>query len=112
VIKRQRSVDCRVRPGTVLPPVRSLARLLASTPDKASCPHATSGPARKHHVRDIDILHAVRNSLRWVGVDDADRRADRWRTPGGGVLDIDSDDPVTIHAMPLRQKFYRFLAER
>jgi hypothetical protein len=45
-------------------------------------------------------------------VDDADRRADRWRTPGGGVLDIDSDDPVTIHAMPLRQKFYRFLAER
>jgi hypothetical protein len=26
-----------------------------------------------------------------------------------GVLDIDSDDPVVIHAMPLRQKFYRFL---
>ncbi|HEX9887930.1 MAG TPA: hypothetical protein VGA69_00510 [Nitriliruptorales bacterium] len=27
-----------------------------------------------------------------------------------GVLDIDGDDPVVIHAMPLRHKFYRFLA--
>lgn len=26
-----------------------------------------------------------------------------------GVLDIDGDDPVVIHAMPLRRKFYRFL---
>jgi hypothetical protein len=26
-----------------------------------------------------------------------------------GVLDIDGDDPVVIHAMPLRPKFYRFL---
>lgn len=26
-----------------------------------------------------------------------------------GVLDIDGDDPVVIHAMRLRPKFYRFL---
>lgn len=26
-----------------------------------------------------------------------------------GVLDLDGDDPVVIHAMPLRQKFRRFL---
>jgi len=26
-----------------------------------------------------------------------------------GVLDIDGDDPVVIHAMPLREKFCRFL---
>jgi len=26
-----------------------------------------------------------------------------------GVLEIDGDDPVVIHAMPLRPKFYRFL---
>jgi hypothetical protein len=26
-----------------------------------------------------------------------------------GALDIDGDDPVVINAMPLRQKFYRFL---
>lgn len=27
-----------------------------------------------------------------------------------GVLDIAGDDPVVIHAMSLRRKFYRFLA--
>lgn len=26
-----------------------------------------------------------------------------------GVLDIEGDDPVVIHAMPLRPKFHRFL---
>lgn len=26
-----------------------------------------------------------------------------------GVLDLDGDDPVVIHAMALRSKFYRFL---
>jgi len=26
-----------------------------------------------------------------------------------GVLDAQGDDPVAIHAMPLRPKFYRFL---
>lgn len=26
-----------------------------------------------------------------------------------GVLDLDGDDPVIIHAMPLRPKFHRFL---
>lgn len=26
-----------------------------------------------------------------------------------GVLDLDGDDPVAIHAMALRPKFYRFL---
>ncbi|MEX0834543.1 MAG: hypothetical protein WD010_00510 [Nitriliruptor sp.] len=28
-----------------------------------------------------------------------------------GVLDIEDDDPVAIHAMPLRRKFYMFLTE-
>jgi len=26
-----------------------------------------------------------------------------------GILDIDGEDPVIIHAMALRSKFYRFL---
>lgn len=26
-----------------------------------------------------------------------------------GVLDIDGDDPVVIHALQLRRKFYKFL---
>jgi len=25
-----------------------------------------------------------------------------------GVLDLDGDDPVIIHALPIRTKFYRF----
>jgi hypothetical protein len=29
-----------------------------------------------------------------------------------GVLGFDSDDPVIIHALPLRAKFYRFLRRR
>lgn len=29
-----------------------------------------------------------------------------------GVLDIEGDDPVVIHAMPLRPRFYRFLGRR
>lgn len=29
-----------------------------------------------------------------------------------GVLDIASDDPVAIHAMPLRSKFYPLLEQR
>ena len=28
---------------------------------------------------------------------------------GLGVLGLDGDDPVIIHALPLRAKFYRFL---
>jgi hypothetical protein len=26
-----------------------------------------------------------------------------------GILGLDSDDPVIIHALPLRARFYRFL---
>jgi hypothetical protein len=29
-----------------------------------------------------------------------------------GVLDVDGDDPVAIHAMLLRPKFYEFLRTR
>jgi hypothetical protein len=29
-----------------------------------------------------------------------------------GVLDLDGEDPVVIHAMPLRPKFYRLLGGR
>jgi hypothetical protein len=72
-------------------------------------------PARKHGVSDADILHAVRNSMRWVEVDDDLTMLIGAATDGAllevGVLGIDGDDPVAIHAMPLRRKFYRFLSE-
>lgn len=70
-------------------------------------------PARKHGVIDEDILHAVRTAMRKVVIDE-DRTMFIGPASDGalleiGVLDIDGDDPVVIHAMPLRQKFYRFL---
>ncbi len=70
-------------------------------------------PARKHGVSDVDIMHAVRNAMRWVEMDDDLTMLIGAATDGAlleiGVLDIAGDDPVAIHAMPLRQKSYRFL---
>ena len=70
-------------------------------------------PARKHGVADADIWHAVRTALRRVAMDED---LTMLIGPAGdgalmevGVLDIDGDDPVIVHAMPLRAKFYRFL---
>jgi hypothetical protein len=72
------------------------------------------GPAKKHGVDADDIAHAVRNALRWVEMDDDLTMLIGPASDGAlleiGILDIDGDDPVVIHAMPLRRKFYRFLA--
>jgi hypothetical protein len=70
-------------------------------------------PARKHDVPDPDIQHAVRAAVRRV-IMDADLTMLIGPASNGelleiGVLDIDGDDPVVIHAMKLRPKFYRFL---
>jgi len=71
------------------------------------------GPARKHGITDVDILHAVRTALRRVAMDAELTMLIGPASDGAlleiGVLDIDGDDPVVIHAMPLRPKFYRFL---
>jgi hypothetical protein len=70
-------------------------------------------PARRHGVSDADILHGVRSSIRRVQMDDDLAMLIGPATDGGlleiGVLDIAGDDPVAIHAVPLRRKFYRFL---
>jgi len=72
-------------------------------------------PARKHGVADADILHAVRNAMRWVVMDDDLTMLIGAATNGAlleiGVLDIEGDDPVIVHAMPLRRRFHRFLTE-
>ena len=72
------------------------------------------GPARKHGVSDEDIRHAVRTAVRRVVMDDELTMLIGPAIDGTllevGVLDMDGDDPVAIHAMPLRPKFYRFLA--
>jgi hypothetical protein len=69
--------------------------------------------ARKHGVRDKDIDHVVRNPLRVVrgqgrdlviGADSSGRLLEVV------ILDDDPDEePVVIHARPLRAKFHHYL---
>ena len=70
-------------------------------------------PARKHGVGDADIMHAVRTAIRKIDMDDDLTMLIGPASDGAplelGVLGLDSHDPVIIHALPLRAKFYRFL---
>lgn len=69
--------------------------------------------ARRHGVGDKDIEHAVRNPLRVVPGEGRDLiiGADRTgRLLEVVVLDDDPDEePIVIHAMPLRAKFQHYL---
>jgi hypothetical protein len=69
--------------------------------------------ARKHGVLDEDIQHAIRNPIRVVAGADRDLviGADRTgRLLEVVLLDDDADDePIAIHAMPLRPKFHPYL---
>ncbi len=71
------------------------------------------GPARKHGVPDDDMVHAVRNAIRRVDMDEQLVMLIGPARDGAlleiGVLDLDGDDPVIVHAMGLRTKFRRFL---
>ena len=71
------------------------------------------GPARKHGVPDADIWHGVRNATHKIDMDEDLTMLIGPAQDGApleiGVLELDSDDPVIIHALPLRAKFYRFL---
>lgn len=74
-----------------------------------------AGSARKHGIPDDDILHALRNILRYIEQDyDGETRlfiigADR----GGRLLEIVvvpvTDPQRVIHADVLRPKFYDYL---
>ncbi len=70
-------------------------------------------PARKHGVTDENIWHAVRTAMRRIILDEDLTMLIGPASDGAlleiGVLDIDGDDPVVIHAMPLRTKFHQFL---
>lgn len=67
--------------------------------------------ARKHGVADEDIEHAVRHAIRVVGQGDRDLYIGADRT--GRLLEVvvldDDGQPVAIHAMALRPKFYEHL---
>lgn len=70
-------------------------------------------PARKHGVADTDIVHAVRTAMRRVAMDEDLTMLIGPASDGAlleiGVLDLEGDDPVVVHAMTLRPKFQRFL---
>ena len=71
--------------------------------------------ARKHGIDEGDMRHAVELALAEVHLD-ADRTLIIGPARDGKlievvVLDID-DDPVVIHAMAARAKWYRHLSER
>ncbi len=70
-------------------------------------------PARKRGIADEDMLHAWRNAIRRIDKDDRMTLFIGPDTAGRmleiGILGLDSDDPVIIHAMPLRPTFHRFL---
>ena len=72
-------------------------------------------PARKHGISDDDLLHAVRTAIRKVEMDEDLTMLigpARNGTPLEiGVLDLGGEDPVIIHAMRLRPKFYRFIRQ-
>ena len=67
--------------------------------------------ARKHGIADEDIRHAVRNELRTIA--QGDRLLVIGPARDAGLLEVvvldPDDDPVAIHAMPLRPKFLDFL---
>jgi hypothetical protein len=65
--------------------------------------------ARKHGIADEDMLHAVRNAMaEWEFEDDFTmlvgpaRNADLLEV---GVIGIETDEAVIVHAMPARSKF-------
>ena len=72
-------------------------------------------PARKHGVDEADIWHAVRSATRRIEMDDDLTMLigpARDGTPLEiGVLDLNGDDAVVIHAMRLRPKFYQFISQ-
>lgn len=65
--------------------------------------------ARKHGVSDADIWHAERVILRRVKADERFRLTIGAAHDGSpieiGVLNPETDDPVIIHAMPLRDRW-------
>lgn len=69
-------------------------------------------PARKHGIAEEDIWHAVRNAI--ARADDEDDflmligPAQDGTLLEIGIVGPASDDPVIIHAMPLRRKYHGF----
>ena len=70
-------------------------------------------PARKHGVSEEDVRHAVRNAMRRIDLGEDLTMLIGPAADGSlleiGVLDLEGEDPVVIHAMELSREFYLFL---
>ncbi|MDA8300543.1 MAG: hypothetical protein M0005_03145 [Actinomycetota bacterium] len=70
-------------------------------------------PAWKHGVSEEDIRHAVRNAMRRIDLDEDLTMLIGPAADGTlleiGVLGLEGEDPVVIHAMELSRRFYPFL---
>ena len=70
-------------------------------------------PATKHGVAESDMVHAMSHAVRRVVMDEGFTMLIGPGADGTlleiGILDFEGDDPVVIHAMALRPKFYPFL---
>ena len=70
-------------------------------------------PARKHGVSEEDVRHAVRNAMRRIDLGEDLTMLIGPAADGSlleiGVLDLEGEDPVVIHATELSHKFYLFL---
>lgn len=68
--------------------------------------------ARKHGISDDDMHHAIYNAINGLEQDKLymlfgpDRAGNLLEV---GVVDLWLSDPVIVHAMPLRDKFSRYL---
>jgi hypothetical protein len=73
-------------------------------------------PARKHGVSDADIWHAIRTATHKIDMDEDLTMLIGPAHDGTpleiGLLDISGEDPVIIHAMRLRPKFYPSISQR
>lgn len=69
--------------------------------------------ARKHGICDADMLHAAQNAIAEVGQEDRILLIGAARD--GNLLEVvvlDPDtQPVLVHAMRLRPKFYQYLPQ-
>jgi hypothetical protein len=69
--------------------------------------------ARDHGVEDEDMLHVLRHARTYLRRDEDVVIAIGSSRSGAplevGVVDIEGDDPVVIHAMKLRRTWLRYL---
>lgn len=65
--------------------------------------------ARRHGIADEDMLHAARNAVAQWQLDEGVTMRTGPARNGNllevGLLGIDSDDPVIVHAMPCRPQY-------